>query len=201
LPWVPDCQNDKNPRQSPRRPVATQQRTAAASQACSSTRGLLVSFGVKPCPRCGSTRTDSVDHGLVYALVWKCGYRLRRCSRCRSPRFIPRHIRVDGQIAASHADVSSPGGPPPTTPESPPRMRRGIEGVDGAVAAATREPLQSQADEMVEPAKPARDPKSCPRCGSKHYHRSRRSFFEHLLLRPKMARCNKCRYRFPHPGW
>jgi hypothetical protein len=40
----------------------------------------------------------------------------------------------------------------------------------------------------------------CPFCGSTGYQRSRRSTLEHLLLRPKMARCRKCRKRFPYPN-
>ena len=40
----------------------------------------------------------------------------------------------------------------------------------------------------------------CPFCGSVAYRRSRRSTLEHILLRPKMARCSHCRKRFPFPA-
>jgi predicted RNA-binding Zn-ribbon protein involved in translation (DUF1610 family) len=39
----------------------------------------------------------------------------------------------------------------------------------------------------------------CPFCGSTAYQRSRRTTLEHLLLRPKMARCRSCWKRFPYP--
>jgi uncharacterized Zn finger protein len=39
----------------------------------------------------------------------------------------------------------------------------------------------------------------CPFCGSTAYRRSRRTTLEHLLFRPKMARCRHCRKRFPYP--
>jgi predicted RNA-binding Zn-ribbon protein involved in translation (DUF1610 family) len=39
----------------------------------------------------------------------------------------------------------------------------------------------------------------CPACGSTSYRRSHRTTGERLLLRPKMARCQQCRKRFPYP--
>ena len=40
----------------------------------------------------------------------------------------------------------------------------------------------------------------CPRCGEPEYRRSSRNWFERVVLRqPPMARCVKCRYRFPVP--
>jgi hypothetical protein len=39
----------------------------------------------------------------------------------------------------------------------------------------------------------------CPACGSTEYRRSRRATLERILLRPRMARCRKCRKRFPYP--
>ncbi len=39
----------------------------------------------------------------------------------------------------------------------------------------------------------------CPYCGSERIRRSRRRWFDHLLKRPKMARCRDCRRRFPSP--
>jgi predicted nucleic acid-binding Zn-ribbon protein len=39
----------------------------------------------------------------------------------------------------------------------------------------------------------------CPACGSTAYRRSHRTTGERLLLRPKMARCQQCRKRFPYP--
>ena len=42
-----------------------------------------------PCPRCGTTKTESVRHGFIYNTLWKMGYHLRRCSFCNRRRFIP----------------------------------------------------------------------------------------------------------------
>jgi hypothetical protein len=40
----------------------------------------------------------------------------------------------------------------------------------------------------------------CPRCGSGLYHRSHRRWYERLVGRPRMARCEKCHNRFPYPN-
>jgi transcription elongation factor Elf1/ribosomal protein L37AE/L43A len=40
----------------------------------------------------------------------------------------------------------------------------------------------------------------CPTCGSAEYHRTKRTTLEHILLRPKMARCEGCGSRFLYPG-
>jgi len=40
----------------------------------------------------------------------------------------------------------------------------------------------------------------CPTCGSTEYHRTKRTTLEHLLLRPKMGRCEGCGSRFLYPG-
>lgn len=45
---------------------------------------------VAPCEKCGAEKTESVDHGLLYALAKVFGYRLRMCSRCRRLRLLPR---------------------------------------------------------------------------------------------------------------
>ena len=39
----------------------------------------------------------------------------------------------------------------------------------------------------------------CPACGSASYRRSHRTALERLLSRPRMARCQQCRTRFPYP--
>src|SRR5208337_34215 len=40
----------------------------------------------------------------------------------------------------------------------------------------------------------------CPTCGNTEYHRTKRTTLEHLLLRPKMGRCEGCGSRFLYPG-
>jgi len=39
----------------------------------------------------------------------------------------------------------------------------------------------------------------CPKCGSITYRRSRRRWYERMIRRERMARCLKCRHRFPYP--
>jgi hypothetical protein len=42
-------------------------------------------------------------------------------------------------------------------------------------------------------------PGACPQCGKKDYYRSRRRWWERLILRGPMVRCRACRTRFPMP--
>lgn len=68
----------------------------------------------------------------------------------------------------------------------------------------TDEPSPSKA-----PASPQATPKqglagskassefACPNCGSTDIRRSKRHWYERVLGRDPMARCRKCRYRFP----
>src|ERR1017187_1818671 len=43
-----------------------------------------------PCPRCGTTKTESVRHGFIHDTLWKMGYHLRRCSFCNRRRLFKR---------------------------------------------------------------------------------------------------------------
>ncbi len=43
-----------------------------------------------PCPRCGTTKTESVRHGFIYNTPWNMGYHLRRCSFCNRWRLFKR---------------------------------------------------------------------------------------------------------------
>ena len=138
-----------------------------------------------PCPRCGATRTDSVIHGGMYKIVWMVGYRLRRCSRCRLPRFIRRHLD-----------------------ESPDSLRLGEEAVAPHSTEGRRsskiaqENFQGKVTQQATGADSSnREWGCCPACGSTAYHRSRRTTLERILLRPRMARCERCRKRFPHPEY
>ena len=137
-----------------------------------------------PCPRCGETRTDSVMHGAVYKLVWAFGYRLRQCSRCRTRRFIPRHR---GKSRGSSQEEKEPLGVPSFAEERS--------------ALGTAEARAEPREDRVTPADSSdRELYRCPACGSRQYHRSRRTKLEHLLSRPPMARCEECMTRFPYPG-
>ena len=57
-----------------------------------------------PCRRCGSTKTASARHGLIYNLAYACGYRLRECGGCRHLRLIPRKQLSEPNIV-QHAKV------------------------------------------------------------------------------------------------
>ncbi len=59
-----------------------------------------------PCQKCGETKTETVEHGLLYSLARMSGYRLRMCSRCRHLRLIPRHPEAPHHIATGSADGS-----------------------------------------------------------------------------------------------
>ena len=43
-----------------------------------------------PCPRCGTTKTESVRHGFIHDKLWNMGYHLRRCSFCNRWRLFKR---------------------------------------------------------------------------------------------------------------
>jgi len=40
---------------------------------------------------------------------------------------------------------------------------------------------------------------ACPQCGKKEFRRSRRLWWERLIMRGPMVRCRGCRTRFPMP--
>jgi len=138
-----------------------------------------------PCPKCGSTKTDPVRHGLRYKLVWAFGYRLHKCAGCRGPRFLPRHDGKSphslklGKEAATVAHVAEERGALRTAAENPePKVTKQVTAADS----------------------PGRGLRRCPVCGSTQYHRTKRTTLEHLLLRPRMARFENCGLRFPYPG-
>jgi hypothetical protein len=137
-----------------------------------------------PCPNCGASKTEPVRHGFIYKLAWVFGYRLRQCSRCRKRRFIRRQ-----------------------DDKSPDSLKLGEEAATAAHFTEEREAAKT-AEENLGPVGtkpvPAADSsdrglRCCPECGSTKYHRTKRTTLEHLLLRPRMARCEMCRARFPYP--
>ena len=40
---------------------------------------------------------------------------------------------------------------------------------------------------------------ACPNCGKVDYRRSRRTFWEHVIMRSPIVRCRACRTRYPLP--
>ena len=158
-----------------------------------------------PCPRCGATKTESVRHGFIYDTAWKMGYHMRRCSDCNRWRFLrrgsrdhphPNDLTLEQLQESFNRKIAAAGGIPPmplgrqgeNVPSNPSEQSRvqsdrpGTSSVGVVVAAADFE-----------------DHRKCPRCGSTAYRRSRRRWFERLLRRPRMARCLRCRHRFPYP--
>jgi hypothetical protein len=158
-----------------------------------------------PCPRCGTTKTESVRHGFIHDKLWNMGYHLRRCACCHRRRLFQRanpgrphpddmtveELResFDRQIAKSlgkeHADLKATGGKMASdSPEKP----RGL----GAQPIGSSIGVAEVTDEVE-------DYRTCPKCGSTLYRRSRRRWYERLVRRPKMARCLRCDHRFHYP--
>jgi hypothetical protein len=113
-----------------------------------------------PCKKCGAEKTESIGHGLLYALAKAFGYRLRICSRCHRYRLLPRYDEK-----------------PHRSDEKPHHHHR-------------EEPKRSDAPK-VEGA--------CPECGKSDFRRSRRRWWERLIMRGPMVRCRACHTRFPMP--
>jgi len=111
---------------------------------------------IKPCRKCGATKTGSVRRGLLSKVVRTFGYRLRACGGCHRLRLVRRQ----------------PEGEPET-------IRQPV----------SKLPFPPRAKNTV----------GCPYCGSTDFRRSHRRWYDRLMKRPKMARCQKCRRRFPRP--
>jgi len=158
-----------------------------------------------PCPRCGTTKTESVRHGFIHDTLWNMGYHLRRCSFCNRRRLFKR------------ADPSRPHPDDMTVEELQERFNRKIaeslrktselsETTGGNMAShSSEEPPGPGAQPSTPPLGVAEETDEledyhlCPKCGSTIYRRSRRRWYERLAKRPRMARCLKCDHRFPYP--
>ena len=155
-----------------------------------------------PCPRCGTTKTESVRHGFLYTRLWNIGYHLRRCSFCNRKRIFKRHDRN-----RPHPDDL-------TAEELTEHFNRKIAESKGRTLVVVKEQnMASSAEEshglgsqqqrssvsVAEPTEEIDDYRLCPECGSTAYHRSHRRWYEKLLKSPRMARCGKCDHRFPYP--
>jgi len=158
-----------------------------------------------PCPRCGTTKTESVRHGFLYNTLWDVGYHLRRCSFCNRPRIFKRHDRT-----RPHPDNL-------TTEELTAHFNRKIAeskgqtygaataggGMASGHASTVAEGPGNQPNRsgiaLAEANEEIADYRLCPKCGSTAYHRSHRRWYEKLMNGPRMARCMKCDHRFPHP--
>jgi uncharacterized protein with PIN domain len=121
----------------------------------------------------------------MYKLAWVFGYRLHECARCRAPRFIPRH---DGKFPHSSQWGKGPVSVPPFAEER------------GALETAEESPESKGTKQVTATDSSGRGLRWCPACGSTAYHRIHRTTLERILSRPKVARCEKCGFRFPYPG-
>jgi hypothetical protein len=137
---------------------------------------------LRHCPACGSTKSHRTRRTTMERLLQRPP--MARCEGCgmRFPCFKHHDESPDlvksGEAAASASHVGEEGrGARRTEESSQPNV-----GKQGTAAASSKRGLNR-----------------CPFCGSTGYQRSRRSTLEHLLLRPKMARCRNCRKRFPYP--
>ena len=158
-----------------------------------------------PCPRCGTTKTESIRHGFIHDMLWNRGYHLRRCSFCNRWRLFKR------------ADPTRPHPDDMTVEELQERFNRKLAEAARKPSAASETTGGNMASDSSEEsrglgARPNRssigvaeatdaveDYGLCPKCGSTVYRRSRRRWYERLVRRPRMARCLKCDHRFPYP--
>ena len=137
---------------------------------------------LRRCPACGSTKHHRTQRTTMERMLHRP--RMARCEKCgkRFPYFRP-HDESPNSVESREAVASM----------NP--MRE-----EGSGSKTTEESAQPNVDKQGTAADSSnRELSRCPFCGSTAYRRSRRSTVEHLLLRPKMARCSHCRKRFPFP--
>ncbi len=136
---------------------------------------------LRSCPACGSTKSHRTRRTTMERLLQRPP--MARCEGCgmRFPYF-ERHDRSPDLVKSGEAAASA-----------------SHVGEEGRGARRTEESSQPNVDKQgTAAASSKRGLNRCPFCGSTGYQRSRRSTLEHLLLRPKMARCRNCRKRFPY---
>jgi uncharacterized protein with PIN domain len=154
-------------------PKVTKQVTAADS----SGRGL------RRCPVCGSTEYHRIHRTTLERILSRP--KVARCEKCGLRFPYPGHRdRSSGSVKLGEAVATAPRSaeekkaPRMAEQNTQPKVTKQVTGADSSNRGLRR----------------------CPTCGSTKYHRTRRSTLEHLLLRPQMARCEKCGMRFPYPG-
>jgi len=134
------------------------------------------------CPACGSTKHHRTQRTKLERMLQRPP--MGRCERCgkRFPYIMHHDESPDsvesGEAVASTSHNREKGLGPRTTEESD----QPSVGTQGTAAESS-----------------SRELSRCPYCGSTAYRRSRRRTLEHLLSRPKMARCTHCKKRFPFP--
>lgn len=134
------------------------------------------------CPACGSTKHHRTQRTKLERMLQRPP--MGRCERCgkRFP-YLRRHDESPDSVESGEAVAGTN------------HMRE-----EGRGPRTTQESAQANVDKQgTTDDSSNREMSRCPFCGSTAYRRSRRSTLEHLLLRPKMARCSHCRKRFPFP--
>jgi hypothetical protein len=159
-----------------------------------------------PCPRCGTTKTESVRHGFIHGTLWNWGYHLRRCSFCNRWRIFKRadrnQLHPDDMTVEDLQEQFDR-----KIAESLARKRAASEMAEGNMASNSPEEsskigTQPTSSSIGVAEAPVEDGEFgfCPKCMSTLYRRTRRRWYEKWLLkRPRMARCLKCGHRFPYP--
>ena len=139
--------------------------------------------GLRCCPVCGSTEYHRIHRTTLERILSRP--KVARCEKCGSRFPYPGHRhRSSGSVKLREAVATAPcpaeekKAPGMAEENTQPKVTKRVAGADSANHGLRR----------------------CPTCGSTKYHRTRRTILEHLLLRPQMARCEKCGMRFPYPG-
>ena len=158
-----------------------------------------------PCPRCGNTKTESVQHGFIHDTLWNMGYHLRSCSFCNRWRLFkrvdrtrphPDDMTMEELQESFNRKIAETTGKPSAASETPGGNRASDSSEESRGLGAEASALSigvAEATDVVE------DDRLCPKCGGTIYRRSHRRWYERLVRRPKMARCLKCDHRFPYP--
>ena len=138
--------------------------------------------GRRLCPDCGSSKYHRSKRTTLDRVLLRP--RMARCEKCGSRFPYPRrHEKSPGLVKSGEgaAIVSHFG-----------EERRASKTIE-----ESSEPRATEQGIAAESSN--RELRRCPACGSTSYRRSRRTTLERILLRPRMARCRKCRKRFPYP--
>ena len=139
--------------------------------------------GLRRCPVCGSTQYHRTKRTTLEHLLLR--RRMARCENCGLRFPYHRHRdRSSGSVKLKEAVA--------TLPRSAEEKRAPKMAEENTQPKVTKQVTAADSSD--------RGLRCCPTCGSTQYHRTQRTTLEHLLLRPRMARCEKCGLRFPYPG-
>ena len=135
------------------------------------------------CPTCGNPQCHLSRHTTLERIL--AIPRMAYCEKCGSHFPYPEHRH-------GSSDPVKPGEDVATVPRSAEEKRAPI---------MAQENNQRKVTIQVTGADSSNHGlHRCPTCGSTEYHRTKRTTLEHILLRPKMARCEGCGSRFLYPG-